>query len=254
MKAKLTLKDKIFAVAIVVMIFMCLKLGGWQVQRMHWKNELISKLEQSKTTPPAPLNLKDYDDKRDLFKRITAKGEFLNRQEIYLGGKYLSESRDKHQIGVHIITPFKLTSGEVILVNRGWVPQDKRSFMERPESGINGEVELEGIIRESNGTPPWYMPANMPGKNVWFWLDVNAIIKYLDRQGISNVQHVLIQQTNLTVQSGDLPKPLNTELKFYNEHLTYVYTWFGLAIVLVIMLIIWYRRASKEAQEKGNKA
>jgi surfeit locus 1 family protein len=234
-------KNRIFVIFIVTAIAVCIKLGFWQINRLEWKTNLISKIEAAKIADPYELNLNNFDADRDLYRRIYTKGEFINTQEIYLGGKYLNEAQKKNEIGVHVITPFRLKTGEVIFVNRGWVPQSKKERMERPESTIEGEVLLEAIIRENKGKPPSFMPANMPGKNVWFWIDIPAMTKYLEKNGIKNIKPVLLQQTNLTVKNGDLPKPVSTKFEAYNEHKTYIYTWFGIALGLAVMLGFWIK-------------
>lgn len=40
-----------------------------------------------------------------------------------------------------------------ILVNRGWVPIEKMDPSTRPESQIEGEIELEGIVRTHEDKP-----------------------------------------------------------------------------------------------------
>jgi cytochrome oxidase assembly protein ShyY1 len=44
------------------------------------------------------------------------------------------------------------------------------------------------------------------------------------------------------VPPGGLPHPASLKVRLRNDHLQYALTWFGLAVVLVVMFAIWARR------------
>ncbi|MDB5612620.1 MAG: hypothetical protein JWQ22_273, partial [Devosia sp.] len=48
---------------------------------------------------------------------------------------------------------------------------------------------------------------------------------------------------------GELPQGGETVVEFPNNHLGYAYTWYGFAIVAVVMLVywIWRERANRKA-------
>jgi surfeit locus 1 family protein len=58
-------------------------------------------------------------------------------------------SRGEGAIGYFIVTPFRRENGQVILVKRGWVARDKKDPSTRPESLVQGTVEVEGMLRQS---------------------------------------------------------------------------------------------------------
>ncbi len=224
-------------------------LGAWQVNRMHWKEDLVAQVEKYKSAPPVEFNIKNFDAKNDLFKKIFLNGKFLHEQEMLLSAKYFTAKRKKKELGYHVITPFLNTEGVVVFINRGWVPEQYKTKESRPDSLYVGNVEttFEGIVRENHGKAPWFMPQNMPEKNIWFWIDLPEMIKALEsKTKLKNIQPVLIQQTNLTTKNDfKYPVPVPADIEFYNQHMTYVITWFSLSLVILVMMVIYNWKPKK---------
>ena len=55
---------------------------------------------------------------------VTAKGRFDTGHEVVVRRRTNSDD----EIGYHVLTPFVLTDGKVLLVNRGWIPANARTF------------------------------------------------------------------------------------------------------------------------------
>src|SRR3546814_20501920 len=76
------------------------------------------------------------------FTRVRLEGRFLHDDEFYLGAR-----TDNGRVGLNVVTPFRLDDGRVILVNRGWVPENRRDPATRAEGQPAGEVAVEGLLR-----------------------------------------------------------------------------------------------------------
>jgi len=48
------------------------------------------------------------------------------------------------------------------------------------------------------------------------------------------------------VPPGGLPHPSTLRVRLRNDHLQYAITWFGLALVLVVMFAVWAWRQRRE--------
>lgn len=57
---------------------------------------------------------------------------------------------------------------EVILINRGWIPQNMRPKEKRQASLVEDEVEITGIVRLTEKRSP-FMPKNNPEKGSWLY-------------------------------------------------------------------------------------
>ncbi len=252
------MKNKLFNIFCVFWIIFFAYLGAWQVERMHWKEHLIAQVEKYKNENPVEFNAEDYDAKKNLFQKIFLNGKFLHDNEILLAAKYRNSERKKQDLGFHVITPFISTEGVIVFINRGWVPEKYKTRESRPDSLYEGNIEttIEGILRENQGQAPWFMPQNMPEKDIWFWIDIPAMIKRLkDTTELQNIKPVLIQQTNLTTKNNfEYPEPIPANIEFYNQHFTYVVTWFSMSFVTFVMLVIYNRKRKKnESISKAGK-
>jgi surfeit locus 1 family protein len=224
-------------------------LGFWQVERMRWKESLIAQVEKYKEVNPVEFKIEGFDIQNDLFKKVFLNGKFLHGNEMILSAKYRNAEREKKDIGAHILTPFLTTEGVVVFINRGWVPEKYKAKESRPESLYEGNIEtvIEGIVRENHGKAPWFMPQNNRATNIWFWIDLPEMVAMLqETTKLKNIQPVLIQQTNLTTKNNfQYPEPISSNIEFYNQHLTYVFTWFALSFVILMMLLIYNRKTKK---------
>lgn len=240
------MKKIIFHLFCLFTVLGCATLGVWQIDRLQWKEKLITQVEKYKEQAPEEFSVRTYDPEKDLFKKVYLYGAFLNEHEMLLGAKYLDEERDKATLGYHLITPFLTTEGVVVFVNRGWIPEDMKDQEKRKDSLVTSLIEtpLEGMIRESHGKAPWYMPRNMPEKDVWFWIDLPEMEKKVREKGaFSDVRPILIQQIVPTATNGfKYPLPISGKLEFYNQHMTYIITWFSLAFALLGMWAWWSRK------------
>ena len=142
-------------------------LGVWQLQRMDWKADLITKLQErstmaAETLPPGDLSIDDME-----FRQVKMTGRFLNEAEMFLLNRSLNGNP-----GLHVITPFQrddVPGAPVILVNRGWVPFDKKEQSTREEGLVDGQTTVNGIVRFQRpitGLQHVFLPENEPERNI----------------------------------------------------------------------------------------
>jgi surfeit locus 1 family protein len=96
-------------------------LGVWQLQRLEWKQGLIAQIEARTNGPP--ITLEDAvalagEGRDPSYYRVRADGRFHHAKERYLYA--VSEGR----VGWHVIAPFETEDGDVVLVDRGFVPDE----------------------------------------------------------------------------------------------------------------------------------
>lgn len=228
-------------------------LGFWQVERLHWKESLLWQVEKYKEAKPVEFSILKHDPENHLFKKVYIFGKFLHENEILLAAKYFSEAREKKELGYHVITPFVTTEGIIIFVNRGWIPENMKDQKTREKSLVshNMEIPVVGIVRKSSGKAPWFMPQNMPEKNIWFWINIPEMIKMLQKNtDLKHFKPVLIQQTNVTTYDGfEYPIPISEDIQIRNDHMQYAITWFLLAFVTLGMWYFWLKQQTPKTKE-----
>jgi len=224
---------------VVVALAVLLGLGTWQVQRLHWKTRLIADREAALALPPVDLSDNPGELGKTNFRRVRVRGVFLHDKEIVIG------PRTRNGVaGWHVITPLRLPGGTIVLVNRGWVPYDRRDPATRRAGQPSGEVRIEGLVRAVSPPGP-FTPDNAPKKNDWYYLDIPAVAKHL---GISLLPGFTID-AGPAPNAGGLPVGGQTIVRLANRHLEYALTWYGLAVVLVTIYAIDLRRRRRGREE-----
>lgn len=101
------------------LLALLLTLGTWQLQRGQQKLALQATLDGALTRPAEPLHRDDPAPAEQGGRHVTAQGRYLDARQLLLDNEG-HEGRP----GYHVLTPLQLDDGTLVLVNRGWVPQD----------------------------------------------------------------------------------------------------------------------------------
>ncbi len=221
--------------AAAAMFLILIGLGVWQIERLHWKEGLIAERTAAVSAPPAEVP-RTIEAARPLeFHRVEAKGQFLYDHEILVH----AIERKHGDAGYLVMTPLRLDDGAVVLVERGWVPPERRDPATRAQGNPPGDVSVDGLVRLAPAEQPsWFTPANDPARGEWFWMDVPAMARAAD----------VPKALPFYVEAGPAPNPgglpaggqANTNLP--NDHLQYAMTWFSLAATLAVFYVILLRR------------
>jgi len=220
-------------------------LGTWQLQRLEWKEELIAERHTRSTDSAVPLPGDLSDSKALDYVRVELVGRFLHDKELYLGSRTL-----KGSVGYHVVTPFRLSDGRTLLVNRGWVPPERRDPESRAAGQLDGgEIRIEALLRPG-GWRGWSFtrPANDPAGNLWLWPDLPAMFAALGAEaaGLERPVTTLYAESlpvgPLAELPGGLPVAVAGAIDLRNEHLEYALTWYALALALLIIYLIYSTR------------
>jgi surfeit locus 1 family protein len=213
-----------------------LGLGVWQLQRLQWKEGLIAQIEAR--TKGAPIALEEAEslarEGRDpSYYRVSVEGRFHHSKERYLYA--VSDGR----VGWHVITPLETADGQMVLVDRGFVPAELRDPSSRPAGQIESVTTVTGIVRGPD-TQGLFTPDNEPGANRWFWRDLHAMARSMFRQRLIDVAPFFIE-ADATPVPGGWPEGGQTRLDIPNNHLQYAITWFLLAAALLVIYGLYLR-------------
>ncbi len=219
-------------------------LGTWQMQRRAWKLGLIDRIEQRAHGEPISLTLaKDlWQREGDVeYYRVLLVGRFRHDEERHL------YTIDNGKAGWRIITPLVTSGGDVVLVDRGYVPEELKDPASRKPGQITGTVELIGLAR-APVPPNWFTPAGDAGRNQWFTRDVASMAASLPAEQAARVLPFMVEAEAEPVPGG-WPRGGGTRLTLQNRHLEYALTWYGLAVTLVIVAFFLARSRAREATQ-----
>nr|WP_211113561.1 SURF1 family protein [Azospirillum endophyticum] len=201
-------------------------LGIWQLERRVWKLDLIERVDArihaSPVPAPGPEAWPSVTAASDEYRRVAVTGRLMNDRETLvqavsdLGG------------GFWVMTPLVTDRGFTVLVNRGFVPPEKRDPASRAEGQPQGEVTVAGLLRltEPKGG---FLRSNDPAAGRWYSRDVAAIAT---AAGLKDAAPYFIDADG-TRSPGGWPVGGLTVVSFPNSHLGYALTWFALDLMLV---------------------
>jgi surfeit locus 1 family protein len=197
-------------------------LGLWQLERLAWKEGILSEIEGRISAEPVPLPAVP-DPVRDRYLPVAVSGVF-DGEEL----RILASSRDTGA-AYRMVSAFDTPDGRRVMVDRGLLPVETE---ENPLAGQGATV---------TGNLHWpdevdsYTPAPDLDGNIWFARDVPAMATALGAEPVLIVARVIdgpeLAAQPLAVDTGHIP----------NNHLGYAVQWFGLAAVWagMTLFLLW---------------
>jgi len=214
------LKHKfLFSVFVIFFILVFIALGSWQIIRLNWKNNLISEIENSFKNPPVELS----QSIKENYLKIKTSGSIDLDKQIYL-----YNLNDTGTPGFEVINPI-LIDDENYLINRGWIPFEKKNTEEInffDENNIIGTLKLQG--RKNI-----FKPDNDIKGNYWFSLNREDVLKFTGKRFS---KYIIYLDGNYS-----LPRPKKITANISNNHKKYAITWFSLAIS-ILLLYLYFRK------------
>ena len=209
--------------ASIPVLAILLALGTWQVRRLHWKNDLLAQIASAEAGPAIPLG-----DSPAAFSKVETTGRFRHDLEAILGVEVRGPV-----LGTRLITPLEREGRPTILVDRGWVPLERRgAAIERPE----GPVAVTGYVSPPQDRDPFAATDDAAGRR-FYTADPRAIGAAL---GLPSVMpDLLVALAPQGTRPDALPQGARTLPRPTNSHLGYAITWYGLAAALVGVLFAW---------------
>ena len=209
----------LFSVFIFFFIFVFIALGTWQIIRLNWKNNLILEIENSLKNPPVELTQSNKVN----YLKIKTSGSIDFEKQIYL-----YNLNDSGTPGFEVLNPISI-DGENYLLNRGWIPFEKK---DTPEINIIDQSNIVGTIK-IQGRKNIFKPDNDLKENYWFSLNREDILKFT---GKKFSKYIIYLDGNY-----QLPRPKKITANISNNHKKYAITRFSLAIS-ILLLYLYFRK------------
>ncbi len=204
-------------------------LGTWQVARLYEKNALLLDIKQKLEGPLAvhtKLWPQSADEWRDMvYKPIILKGVWLNLHQFKLMPRTY-----EGQVGYQLLQPMRLPDRQIVLVNRGFVP-DGKAFLPPLE---NQEAIIQGMSYVPPLKKPWQTAENIPSRGLWTWLDMTALQHEV---GVDEMAPIILYEAR-NPDSSDYPIGGQLPLPAQNRHAQYAMTWYMLALLLLVIAFL----------------
>jgi surfeit locus 1 family protein len=209
-----------------VMLAMLLGLGTWQIHRLHWKLAILAQIARAEAAPAVPLPATP-----DPFVKVEVTGQL----DEALAASYGADVRDTPAgtvLGTQLIVPLRRREGDTVLVDLGWVPDKHPPIAER-----SGDMTVVGYVHPGD-KPGWFSATDNTAARQFYTLDPAAIGAALGLHRVAPFVLIALgpaPPAGYPVPAQHLPRPPN-------NHLSYAVTWYGLAIALVVIFVVWARK------------
>lgn len=226
-----------FAPAVVTAILLpCLiALGLWQLDRSRQKLEIQT--ANLAAAALAPITAFDQVHAADSvrFRTVSVTGSFEADGQFLLDNKI-----SRGEAGYHVITPLRPAGSSVrVLVNRGWVPwgADRSVLPQTPVPDTEVTVTGRAVVPSSEY---FELKAQTPDSltRVWQNLDIGHFAKLVDYE----VQPFVVELDENSEAGGFRRQWAAPSDDWVERHKGYAFQWFGLAITLVVINIVLWRR------------
>lgn len=149
----LTRQWVILTLVALVLIPTMIRLGIWQMHRYEERdarNQLVTDALNAKPVPVEDLASPGHVvNSHERYRSVTAKGRFDTDDELVVRRRVNANE----EVGYHVLTPFVLKDGKVLLINRGWIPANgaQTSFPKVP-APPRGETTVTGRLMPNETT------------------------------------------------------------------------------------------------------
>ncbi|KQX34837.1 hypothetical protein ASD04_15735 [Devosia sp. Root436] len=238
-----------FVVLMLALAATCVWLGTWQMHRLAEKEALISAVDARLGAAPVPVPPAADWAALDLdalnFQPVSLTGSFRYNQTVTVFTSLANARGPASGPGYWVVTPFVLADGGTVFVNRGFVPQDFQEAAVTDGEGNESQVTITGLLRPGEAAGFMTPEPNMSDRIDWV-RDPVRLAAMVD-PALAPIAPFYIDLP--AGPAGQLPQGGETVVEFPNNHLGYAYTWYGFAIVAIVMLGFWYAR--QRAAGKG---
>ncbi|MFT2211224.1 SURF1 family protein [Rhizobium giardinii] len=228
-------------VLVLIALAILLSLGTWQVQRLHWKEGLLAAITERRAAPPVDLAAIEAMAKPGAdvdYRTVRVTGTYLNDKERHFFATY------EGRTGYYVYTPLQLADGRFLLVNRGFVPFERKEAETRKQGQLSGAQTVTGLARvKLTEKPSWAVPDNDVAKNIFYWKDLDVMASSVGLNAAEVLPFFVDADT--TPNPGGLPIGGVTQFDLPNNHLQYAVTWYGLAAALVAVSGVFILRRKR---------
>jgi len=242
-------KTVVFVAIMLTLAAVCAWLGTWQLQRLAEKEALIAAVDARLHNDPVPVPAADQWSQLDLealaYQPISLTGSFRYNQTVTVFTSLANARGPASGPGYWVVTPFVLADGGTVFVNRGFVPQDFQEAAVTDGQGDDAKVTISGLLRPAEAAGMMTPGPNMSDRIEWV-RDPQRLAAMVDPALAPFAPFYVDMPAG---PAGELPQGGETVIEFPNNHLGYAYTWYGFAIVAIVMLGFWLAR--ERAAGKG---
>ena len=223
-------------VSVALLIFLMINLGFWQLNRLDAKKTRNASISAQIQRPPVDLSTTPtFDALGPEWSKVVLKGEYSSKDAITIINRSLDGAA-----GYNSALPFITTNGQVVLVNRGFVPLAMSNPLAPP-----GTLQILGYVRQTQKrSAVGAIDSSSPDSTEFQRFDLSVIANATDAKLLTNDYVQLIAENPASQESWPAPVALPTLDE--GSHLSYAFQWFFFTATAITGWIYVVRKKLRE--------
>lgn len=214
----------------------CVVLANWQLDRREQAVSKIERMIQNYDLSPLDyLELQDLNPEEIIkleWHPVSLEGNYLFDEELLVRNRPIAGSP-----GFIQLVPFELNSGELVIIERGWIPADSNLAPSRSFTPRGEYKQITGRVKLSELTPNRDSPVGFVTS-----IKLDELAKLIGRP-IEQDFYLRLMQENPSESS--LPQPLSKPVLDEGNHLSYAVQWVLFAI-MGFFALFWAIRQERQ--------
>ncbi|UEL30203.1 SURF1 family protein [Pseudarthrobacter sp. L1SW] len=205
----------------------CVFLGRWQMDRRAETLAEINRVVTNYSAAPIP-----FADAKEQFRRLDPAMEWT---QVELRGTYLVEGQRvvrnrplNGQPGYEVVVPFRLTTGETVVIDRGWLPIGNRNPGSPDSVPAPPPGEVTAVVRLKHPEPELQRGAP---EGQLASIDLPA---YSAQLGYPLLAGAYGQLASETPPAAEMPFPFPKPSTEEGTHLSYSLQWFAFGVLMFV--------------------
>jgi cytochrome oxidase assembly protein ShyY1 len=232
-----------FHLLIIVLVVVMVNLGIWQLHRLQSRRAFNDEVRSRAGLPTLPIDqvvtpqIRTVDD-GDLveWRAVTVEGTYLADQQVLI----VNQSQDGVP-GQDVVTPLRLADGDLLLVNRGFVPESDTA-----PAPPGGTVTVLGRVRTTEKRTFGGLSDPAEGHLTELHrLDIERMAKQLPAPVLPVSIDLVRSQPSAPSDPAPIPPPELTE----GPHLSYMIQWWIFSACAVVGWVLAVRRSAQKPAE-----
>ena len=226
-----------FTLGILVLVIVMVNLGLWQLRRLDEHEARNDAVRARETQPAVPVAQADGGE----WQPVQATGEYDVDAQVLVRNRSLHGSP-----GYHVLTPLVLSTGEALVVNRGFIPLETTGDSPAVPEPPAGSVTVDGRVRESQ-TRGRFGPRD-PEEGTLTAM-ARADIARLQQQTSYPLLPFYVELESSSPSDPGGPTPIPLPDLDSGPHLSYAIQWFTFATLAVVGWVVVVRKSGRDHQQ-----
>ncbi|WP_022888190.1 SURF1 family cytochrome oxidase biogenesis protein [Agromyces italicus] len=212
----------------IIFAIVCSALGTWQLNRRAEALAEVARIDANYDAEPIPVDEALPDpaafDVDQRWQVVELSGEYLPADEVVVRNRPFGGTT-----GFEVITPFRLDGGTVIMIDRGWIPQNSDGRPSEIPEAPPGQVEATARLKAGEGRIEGRTSTGIEFATI----DLGELAERVGEPAYTGAYGILVQSgDDATEPPLAAPRPERDE----GPHLSYALQWYVFALLAFIGL------------------